>query len=99
MVAIVGAVSLAGACGSQATPGARPAIEVASQASPGIQKTLRMALDYEPKDFLLPARRGTSGGEALVLADAQLTVLDGTGTLAPRTAAEIPTIANGGWRV
>lgn len=99
MVAIVVAVALAGACAPQAAPAARPASGSAPETSAGAQKTLRMALDYEPKDFLLPARRGTSGGEALVLADAQLTLYDGQGTLVPRVAAEVPTIANGGWRV
>ena len=62
-------------------------------------KTLRLAMDYEPKDFLLPARRGTSGGEFLAIADAQLTVFDSQGNAIPRLATEVPSIEKGTWAV
>ncbi len=84
------------ACASQSAPAPGPAGDSATTSTP---KVVRVAMDYEPKDFLLPARRGTSGGEVLAIADAQLTVFDGQGNLVSRLAAEVPTIENGTWRV
>src|SRR5688500_12615892 len=84
------------ACAPQAQPtqppsGARSSAPAAS-AGP---ETLRLAMDYAPRDFILPARRGTSGGEFLAIADAQLTVFNNQGDAVPRLAAEVPSIEKG----
>jgi peptide/nickel transport system substrate-binding protein len=91
---------LLSACAPQAQPAqtSAPAQGSAPSAQSG-PKTLRLAMDFEPRDFLLPARRGTSGGEFLAIADAQLTVFDSKGDAIPRLAAEVPSIEKGTWRV